>query len=261
MARKDQVRREKGDKPLNIGLMTADSAISYYFQNIIKPTVKTAETVEQIPVIYADPERWKTIQKGGFIRDKKGKAMLPLITYKRTNVERMLIGTKVDVNNPLYQSTVKSYNDRNRYDNFSILTNRKPVVKRINTVIPDYVKLAYDCIILTEYIEQLNTIIEDINYAANQYWGDDSFKFLAKISDFSVDLSVEDGQDRAAKSAFNIEMHGYIIPQNVQKQMSEFVPVDYSTRQVIFNTDVVQNINNPQTDLDAEGLQEFQPNP
>ena len=255
--RADQIRLEsKKDSPLSLGLMSMDSAIMYYFENVIRPQVDTGDGIEAVPILYANPERWKSIQKGSFVRDKQGKAQIPVIAYKRTNVEKHLISTKVDVNNPIVQSYKSSWNNRNYYDNWSKLTGVQPSRKYINTVIPDYVKLTYECVILTDYIEQMNPIIEDINYAAGQYWGDTSAKFLANISSYSVDLSAESGEDRAVKSSFTIEMNGYIIPLNTQKAMSNFKPVTYSPRQVIFKTKVVSNVDNPAIDLNETGLQD-----
>ena len=44
----------------------------------------------------------------------------------------------------------------------------------------DYVTLTYSCIIQTYYVEQLNKIIEAINYASDSYWGNpERFKFKA----------------------------------------------------------------------------------
>jgi len=255
--RSDQIRVDnKADKPLSLGLMDMDSAIMYYFENVIRPEVDTGENREAVPIVYANPERWKSIQKGSFVRDKQGKAQIPVIAYKRTNVEKHLISSKVDVNNPIVQSYQSSYNQRNAYDNWSALTEVRRSKRYINTVIPDYVKLTYECVILTDYIEQMNPIIEDINYAAGQYWGDDTAKFLANIGSYSVDLSAESGEDRAVKSTFTIEMNGYIIPLNTQKAMSNFKPVTYSPRQVIFNTKVVDNVQNPNIDPDETGVQD-----
>ena len=255
--RNDQIRaEEKRDKPISLGLMSADSAIMYYFINVIKPEVDTGETVESVPVVYGNPEKWKSIQKGNFVRDRKGKAQIPVIVYKRTNVEKHMISSKVDVNNPIVQSHLASYNPRNKYDQFSKLTGQQSVKKFHNVVVPDYVKLTYECVILTDYIEQMNPIIENINYSSGQYWGDETAKFLAKIQSYSVDLSAEQGEDRAVKSSFTIEMNGYIIPQSTQKAMSNFKPVTYSPRQVIFTTSVVDNIDDIATDPNETGLQD-----
>ena len=126
---------DKNDKPISLGLMTADSAIMYYLVNVIKPEVDNGETRMSVPIVYANPERWKSIQKGSFVRDNKGKAQIPVIAYKRTNVEKHLISSKVDVNNPIVQSYATQFNSRNRYDQFSRLTGQKPVTKYHNIVV------------------------------------------------------------------------------------------------------------------------------
>ena len=60
---------DKKDKPISLGLMTADSAIMYYLVNVIKPEVENGETKMSVPIIYANPESWKSIQKGRYVRD------------------------------------------------------------------------------------------------------------------------------------------------------------------------------------------------
>jgi predicted PolB exonuclease-like 3'-5' exonuclease len=62
--------------------------ILYYFNNVIKPTVIQNGKRIDVPVIYANSERWNQIQKNGYFRDKKDKIMMPLITFKRTNIEK-----------------------------------------------------------------------------------------------------------------------------------------------------------------------------
>ena len=53
----------------------------------------------------------------------------------------------------------------------SLLNNRKPQRKIHAVVIPDYVTISYKCIIMTYYVEQMNKIVEAINYASEAYWG------------------------------------------------------------------------------------------
>ena len=64
-----------GDKVrgLSVGLLDIDSALYWYFENIIKPDIKEAGEQVLVPVMYANPERWFAIQRQGFIRDKKRK--------------------------------------------------------------------------------------------------------------------------------------------------------------------------------------------
>ena len=95
----------------------------------------------------------------------------------------------------------------------------------------------YECIIWADYIAQLNLIIEDINYSANQYWGNDRLKFLSKISSFATSLVSESGEDRASKATFTVEMNGYIIPNNIQKSLSNFNPKTFSSAKIIVGDD------------------------
>ena len=122
-------------------------------------------------------------------------------------------------------------------------------------VIPDYVKLTYECIIFTEYLEQLNKIIEDINYAGDQYWGqDDTFKFLSKIDSFDIESVANQGEDRISKSTFTLTMNGFVIPDNIQKAMSNYNPKDYGKVKIIVNNEVVSTCEDIQSHKIEESL-------
>ena len=126
--------RDDNTKPFTLGIKDIDEAIMYYMEEVIKPTVIQNGTVQQVPFIYGSPERWKQIQKDGYYRDKKGKIMLPLITFKRNNIEKIRnIANKLDANNPQNVSVFqKKYNVGNAYDNFSILNNK--IISHINII-------------------------------------------------------------------------------------------------------------------------------
>ena len=80
-------------------------------------------------------------------------------------------------------------------------------------VVPDYVTLNYDCIISTYYVEQMNGIIEAINYASDSYWGNpERFQFRARIDSVATNVELPTGQERVVKSTFSIKMYGYIVP-------------------------------------------------
>ena len=81
--------RDDTTKPFTLGIKDIDEAIAYYMEEVIKPTVIQNGAVQQVPFIYGSPERWKQVQKDGYYRDKKGKIMLPLITFKRNNIEKV----------------------------------------------------------------------------------------------------------------------------------------------------------------------------
>ena len=242
MNRGYEISRRDNQPDLVLGLYDIDEIIKYYFDNVIKPTVKESNEEVPVPVIYGSPERCISVQKTGIYRDKKGKIQLPAIVYKRTSLEKNLIGSKVDPNNPIVQSFQRAYTKVNRYDNFSVLRGRTPLREFHNIVIPDYVILKYSCIVWTQYLEQLNPVVEDINYAANSYWGNDQFKFMAKITSFNTDLEAEIGKDRFAKATFDIDMNGYIIPNNMQKYMSKYKPKNFSKTRSIISSETALTI-------------------
>ena len=199
----------KGDteKDYTVGIGDLDETIVYYFNNVIKPQVYQNGTTLPVPVIYGNPERWQSVQKDGYYRDKNGKIMCPIVMFR----------SKLDANNPQnYAIAGKSYQKGNAYSNFDLLNNRKPVTAYQAVVIPDYVTLNYECIIWTYYVEQMNKIVEGINYSSDSYWGDpERFMFRAKIDEFPTVTTVSNNADRANKSEFNIKVNAYIIPSGI----------------------------------------------
>ena len=137
----------KGDtvKPFTVNIQDVDEAILFYFENVIKPSVVQSGERIAVPLVYGSPERFKSIQKDGFFRDKKGKVMSPIIMFKRDSlVKNYGIASKIDPNNPnLYTSFQKSYNSKNSYSNFEVLNNRVPTKQFIANVVPDYITLTF----------------------------------------------------------------------------------------------------------------------
>jgi len=241
--RSKQIDRQNDSfKEPTVGLYDVDEAIHYYFENVIQPRVKEGENEIRVPIVYGSPERWSSVQKAGVFRDETGKIQLPLIMYRRTNVEKNRnLSRKLDANTPnLHVTFEKQYNPRNRYDNFDVLVGRQPSRKFHSVVIPDYVTLTYDCIIWTDFIQHQNKIVEDINYASDSYWGKENhFKFLATLDSFGIENDIEQGNDRMSRASFQLNMSGYIIPDNLQKDMTQFNKTHYGTAEVnLFTTDV-----------------------
>ena len=249
--RQDRISKNDSKvKDITIGIYDIDEAITYYFNQVIKPKVDDGEEMIDVPIIYGSPERWKSVQKSGAFRDTKGKIQIPLIMYRRTGMERVegMMGNKIDAADPtnvIRQFTTR-YNAKNRYDRFNILRGVKPSKEFYNVIIPDYLKITYDVIVWTEYVAQQNKIIEDINYNANSYWGDkNSFKFLAMMDSFSTENNLEQGVDRSIRANFQITMNGYVIPDSVQKDATKFANRTFGAKAVTTTEFVFNDINNP----------------
>lgn len=228
----------KGDTTTNIsvGLEDMDQAINYYFKNVLKLSVFQNNQKRMVPVVYANPEKWKSMQADGFLRDNTGKIQAPLITYRRDNIEpNRTLGNKLDgnqIHNFIFFE--KKFNSRNYYDNFNILTNRKPQKEFIVAFPPDYVTATYTVIMFTDYVEQMNDLIEAINFASNSYWGDPSkFQFKARIDSFPTQILLEAGEDRTLRTTYQLVLNGYIIPDSLNREVAS-VKKMYGPAQIVF---------------------------
>jgi hypothetical protein len=223
--RRENQRTRKNDdvKDFSVGLQDIDSAIIYYFQNVIKPSVQQNGIRVPVPFIYGSPERWASVQKDGYYRDKDGKMQAPLIMFKRDSVEKnRSLGNKMDANNPIHFGVFeKKYSGKNVYDAFGILTNRIPVREFYGVIIPDYINITYSCTIFTEYVEQMNKIVESINFASDSYWGDpERFKFRASIDNYTTTTELVEGNDRTVKTTFQIKMAGYVVSDAINTSVA-----------------------------------------
>jgi hypothetical protein len=231
----------KGDnvKPFSIGIQDIDEAVFYYFENVIQPSVLQNGERLPVPVIYGSPEKWKSYQKDGYYRDQNGRIMAPLIMFKRDSLEKnRTIGNKLDANNPHnYSISTKKYDPRNSYDNFKVLNNRTPERQFYATVIPDYITITYTCIAFTYYVEQLNKIVEAIEYASDAYWGDPQrYKFKAMIDSFGFQTELVNNDERIVRSTFNIKLNGYIVPEILQKDINSLKKYTDTTK-VLFSVE------------------------
>ena len=233
-------------KPFSIGLEDLDWAIMYYFQNVIKPTVKQNGELLPVPIIYGSPEKWKSFQIDGYYRDLNGRIMAPLLMFKRNSIDKnRSVANKLDANDP-HNVTVsgKKYSQQNAYSKFNILNGIKPEQTLYATVVPDYLTVTYDCVVFTYYMDQLNKIIESVEYASDAYWGDpERFKFKTNIDSFTSTVELSDNGERAVKSSFTLKMYGYIIPDTIQKDLTSVAKFSNRNKLTVFS-ETVSDINN-----------------
>jgi hypothetical protein len=209
-------------KPLSIGIQDIDESVMYYFQEVIKPYVIQNGERLSVPIIYGSPEKWKSFQKDGYYRDLNGKIMAPLIMLKKNSIEKVRnLTNKLDANE-VHNIAVygERYSKQNRYSKFNILNNVTPEKTYYATVVPDYLNITYDCVIFTYYNDQLNKIMEALEFASDSYWGNpERFKFKATISTFTPTTELSDSTERIVKCALTITLYGYIIPDIPQKDL------------------------------------------
>lgn len=243
-SRDKQTRRDQDNlKELTIGLYDLDYAIKYYFDEVIRPEVVEFGDRVKVPVMYGSPEKWKNMQADGYFRDKDGKILSPLIAYKRTSINRnRSLSNKVDSDFPqIYYTQEVKYNQANKYDQFSKLTNTKPIRTYTNTIIPDWIDVTYDVIVWTDYVESMNTITESLIYSEGGYWGDpERFRFRAKIDNFTNTTDLLQDNDRIVRTTFQLIINGHIVPDVLSKQLSKkdpFLATDVRAVQLEMNAD------------------------
>ena len=186
----------------SVTLYDVDLTIMEYMRDVVLPELEEDKKKIKVPVLYGNPERWKSTRKDGVLRDVRGRLQLPLVMYKRNSIERD--GTSNSINRYLSYPTYQKYNQRNKYDKFSLLNGTtKP--KNYNITVPDYVSITYEVMVWTSYTEHMNKIVEQFQYTIDDYWGDkDKFKFRVRIDSFDNQSEVDQGSERIVRTTFNM---------------------------------------------------------
>jgi len=213
----ERKRSDDNVKNVEVTLMDHDAAIMYYFTNVIQPTVEEAGEKVKVPVLYANPERWKTIRKSGHLRDRKRQLITPLVVFRRSSIQKdeTIPVDKLDANDPkLFYTFERKYTDKNRYDKFNVQQGMLKSKEYYTVAMPDYMTMTYEAIIWTPYIEQMNRLVEKINYSDGAYWGEPGkFKFRVNIESFE-DVTEMSDNERIIKTNFTFSFRGYLVPES-----------------------------------------------
>ena len=230
--------------PVSVGLYTVDNAILKYLQTKITPVVSQDGKQIQVPIIYGNPERWKSVQKDGAIRDKNGKIQLPIMMIRRTSMKKNSTNSPV---NKYQEYTFKTgWNQRNIYDKFTALNGITPSEVYQSVMIPDFYDITYEGMIWTEYMEQMNKLVENISFESDEYWGENNnYKFITRINQFDQTTELPGTNDRLVRNKFTIDVRAYILPEsalNKAGSRQSTTRVQYSPKKVVFNTEVVSEL-------------------
>ena len=229
--------------PLSIGLYTIDNAILKYLQTKIKPVVTQDNKQIQVPVIYGNPERWKSVQNDGAIRDKNGKILLPIMMLRRSSMKKNSIYSPVNK----YQRYVfkAGWNSKNIYDKFAVLNGILPTEVYHASMVPDHYEITYEVMVWTEYMVQMNKLIENISFESDEYWGEDNnYRFISRIDSYEQINDLPVNSDRIVRSKFSINVRAYILPDSALDKngnRAATTRLAYSTKKVLFGTETVLN--------------------
>jgi hypothetical protein len=233
--RANEIKSNKGDVKQSISLFDIDYAMMSYLEDTALPTLNDNGKTLKIPVIYGNSERWNGARRQGVFRDSKGKIQLPIMMIRRTSIAK-------DESMPMqnrhvsYQGITK-YSKDNRYDRFTAFGgNLKPKYEIYKITMPEYVELNYDCMVWTNYTEQLNEVIEQLQYTSS-YWGDkEKFKFRTSLSDFNIINEVGEGTERINRIEFSLSVKAYLLPEKFDGE--NVIKKSMSTKRVVVATEV-----------------------
>ena len=261
--RADQVRRD--DDVVRTPKRTVydiDYAIKWFLENEIQPQVEANGELINVPVIFANGEKWDNVRKLGYLRDEKGMLQSPIIVLKRNSLAERDELKKLDVNRPVAGNTLfykKKYNKRNRYEEELIpipLTEQKKPSEIYTVNVPEYVDVEYDMLIWTDFTTQMNTLIEQIMPYGTFAWGNEFNKYRTFIRQISFETINTVGEDRLVRGTFPLTVNGTLMAEQEYRQ--SVVQKRYSIKKLSWDTviDVDTNVFDttivPQQLIDAQ---------
>jgi hypothetical protein len=216
----DTRRDQDPRKNKTITLLDIDTAILEYLQDVINPTVVDAGQNVKVPILYGNPERWKAGKVDGFLRDYQGKIQIPAIMFKRNTFGKN--ENLTTLNRYLTYPVITKFSEKNKYDKFSVLNNKSAPTNQIFAVtLPDHVKVEYEFMVWTEYVEQMNYVLEKINFASEDYWGDPQrFKFRVSVGNYTNNIEVSSDKDRMVRTTFPMTVYAYLLADSFEDRKS-----------------------------------------
>lgn len=151
-----------------ITIRTVDQAVRDWFDKTLTAVVKTNDGDSKIvPTIFSQGERWAIGRTKGALRDENGVLMLPVISIRRTTVDpdpsQTALGVQTE-NITIAKRVDPKTGDLQALEQLKSASNRlpyPPVVYDVYSIpFPDRVILNYQVVIQTQYITQMNDILQ-----------------------------------------------------------------------------------------------------
>ena len=213
--RVNQIANTDNLRAVKLGLYDVDSAIKWHLENVVNLQIETIQGIKKVPVMFATPEKWVTAQTQGYMKDNNDKIITPVAVINRTGIEQRADYVKNEVlknegNQWLFE---RKYTQKNKYTPFNLLTNTKPLKEFYTLDIPRFINVKYTVILWVEYIEQMNSLVEQIMFFNGTAFGDTQ-KYPTMISSPSFELSNQIGEDRFVKTTFELDVKAYLINED-----------------------------------------------
>jgi len=212
----NQLRRDTDTvRNTTVTFEDVDTAIWNHIKDVIKPTIEENGITRIVPVMFASPERWRGIQADGWYRDQQSRQiMVPIIAISRGSFSKNSSIAMDKIDGVMRKTVASGYNTKNKYDIFSVANKLKPTKVHYSVTVPDYVVINYEVSIWTKSIRQMSSIIEKFVFAEASYWGDKYDKFRVSYDTIDNTVDIADGQDRAVRDTFTMNVNAYIIPKD-----------------------------------------------
>jgi hypothetical protein len=210
--RAHEVRRDQDtQKNITFTLADIDETILRHVERLNLSVIDNGQVVK-VPVYLASPDRWKSAQVDGYFRDYTGNMILPAMVFKRESTEKD--ESMRTFNRYMRYTTMRKYSQKNQYTPFTALMGQNaPINDVFEMVMPDHMLFTYKFLIWTEKVSQMNKLVEEINFAAEDYWGEkDKYKFRAKIDSFVHTVEVNAAESRIVRTEFSLLVNGYLLP-------------------------------------------------
>jgi hypothetical protein len=233
-----KIVKQDESKMLEISLLDVDSIIANYMEKHLIPEVEQNGNKVKIPLLYGNAERWKSAKKDGYLKDKLGKLQLPLVMFKRNSIEQT-DSMKFLKDYRITYPTVKKYSQKHAYDRFSLLNpDFKRRFEAYDVRMPNYVTLTYEVVFWTGYTEHNNKIIEQFQYANEQYWGEsNNYKFRVIVGNFDNQQDIGAGSERIIKTTCTLSVNAYLLPKRYDNQPT--TQKGFSIRKVVVSNEVL----------------------
>tara|TARA_A100001201_G_scaffold143358_1_gene144667 strand:- start:524 stop:1051 length:528 start_codon:yes stop_codon:yes gene_type:complete len=136
---------------------------------------------------------------------------------KRVSVEKSdaIPGYEHDIRRK-YTEIVRnsSWSKKNKYSRFAVQNNDLPVHENLVTTIPNFVNITYEFVLWTNFIEQMNPLVESFMEFDKTYWGNkDTYRFICTLDSVSDASEMDSRGERFIKSTFSVTSKAYLLPE------------------------------------------------
>ncbi len=244
-----EVRRDDDNfKTPSITIYDVDYAVMHFLRNSIGLQVEQDSRMVQVPLIYGVGELWHQIQLRGYARDKEGKLLAPYAVINRTSMNeddrfkrmdtnygpsplQVYIGTTADGTSFRPKDTRTFENQR---DLHSRTYNSNPAYDYYISVVPEFYVFEYELVLYANFMEQINTMVQNIIVTSNFVWGD-SYKFRTVVGDFSFETINPTDSERLVKASTTLTVDARL--QNEFELRKSTITKAYSIKRVVFRTE------------------------